>query len=334
MIYRLLRWLSGIALHWFYGEIRIRGDERVPQGFPLLLAVNHQNALIDALLSAWVIPRRVTLTAKATLTQHPLNAWLFRAVGIVTFRRAVDERERVKAEAGVVLERNDVAFQQLVDVLGHNGTVLIFPEGKSHSEPGLAPLKTGLARIALQARTDGGISAIHIVPIGLAFQDKGTPGTMVVAHIGEPLSLDEWIEHREADPAGQIGMLTEAVAERLESAVALGVEELREPSPPDTVGMFARMFAAWGRWNFKLPIELARARAIRGARSPDQPAMFTIINGVMLILLFSIVQTLAIGILLGWYWGALYFATLIPGAYWAAFADHPAEARGKGNYEG
>ena len=81
-------------------------------------------------------------------------------------------------------------------------------------------------------------------------------------------------------------------------------------------------------------IELARARAIRGARSPDHPAMFTIINGVMLILFFSLLQTLVVGLLLGWYWALLYFATLIAGAYWAAFADHPAEARGKGIYEG
>ena len=37
------------------------------------------------------------------------------------------------------------------------GMVLIFPEGKSHSEPALAPLKTGVARIALEARDVRGI---------------------------------------------------------------------------------------------------------------------------------------------------------------------------------
>ena len=44
MIYRIIRWVTGIALHWFYRDIRIVGLERIPEHGPLLVAVNHQNA--------------------------------------------------------------------------------------------------------------------------------------------------------------------------------------------------------------------------------------------------------------------------------------------------
>ena len=46
------------------------------------------------------------------------------------------------------------AFAAVLDVLERGGVVLLFPEGKSHSDPALAPLKTGLARIALMARNE------------------------------------------------------------------------------------------------------------------------------------------------------------------------------------
>jgi hypothetical protein len=42
-------------------------------------ASNHPNALVDAL----VVPRRVVLTAKATLLENPIARLLVRTVGVV-----------------------------------------------------------------------------------------------------------------------------------------------------------------------------------------------------------------------------------------------------------
>ena len=55
--YALLRALAGIALRWYYRDIHVEGLERIPRHRPLILAVNHPNALVDALLVAWVVPR-------------------------------------------------------------------------------------------------------------------------------------------------------------------------------------------------------------------------------------------------------------------------------------
>ncbi len=51
LLYRTLRWLARVALDWFYGEIEFVGVDRIPRHGPVLLAVNHPNALIDALLA-------------------------------------------------------------------------------------------------------------------------------------------------------------------------------------------------------------------------------------------------------------------------------------------
>jgi len=151
MIYRLMRWITGIALHWFYSDVRVEGRDRIPASAPVLLAASHHNALVDCLIAVWLVPRRVTITAKATLVDNPVIAWLFGVLGVVPLRRAGDERKK-SPMAGLDASRNADAFGSLLDVLGSKGMVLIFPEGKSHSEPALAPLRTGIARIAIEAR--------------------------------------------------------------------------------------------------------------------------------------------------------------------------------------
>jgi 1-acyl-sn-glycerol-3-phosphate acyltransferase len=45
MIYGILRWITGVALHWFYGDIRVVGKEKIPTTGPVLIAVNHQNEI-------------------------------------------------------------------------------------------------------------------------------------------------------------------------------------------------------------------------------------------------------------------------------------------------
>ena len=76
MIYNLLKWITGIALHWFYRDICVIGSEKIPADVPLLIATNHQNALVDSLIVGWVVPRRITMTAKATLVENPLISLL------------------------------------------------------------------------------------------------------------------------------------------------------------------------------------------------------------------------------------------------------------------
>ena len=100
MLYALLRGLARVALRLFYRDVTVVGRERIPRGGPLLIAVNHPNALVDALTAVAVVPRRVTLTAKATLWENPLLRLLLPRVGIVPLRRAQDERARRKDAAG------------------------------------------------------------------------------------------------------------------------------------------------------------------------------------------------------------------------------------------
>lgn len=197
MLYALLRGIAGIALRWYYADVAVQGGERVPHDGPLLVLANHPNALIDPLLVGTAMPRRVLLTAKATLFEPRALSILLRGVGVVPLRRAKDEVRSVGA-AAVAPDRNAQAFAQVTSALRAQRAVLVFPEGISHDDPTLAPLKSGAARMALQASHEG-VQGIQLLPMGLVFEEKERPGSRVLVRIGEALDLDQWLTQHVAD---------------------------------------------------------------------------------------------------------------------------------------
>jgi len=210
MLYALLRSIAGIALRWFYRRIDVVGLERLPRNAPLLLVCNHPNALVDAMLVAWAVPRRIVLTAKSTLFTNRALATLLGWVGVVPLVRRSDVEKGLMAGAQTP-QRNARAFGALRAVLRRGGAVVIFPEGISHDNPSLAPLKTGAARVALEARDEAQVGNLHIVPVGLTFERKEAPRTRVLVQIGEPIALDHWRAQGET----AVVQLTEEIDSRL-----------------------------------------------------------------------------------------------------------------------
>ena len=321
MIYGVLKWITGIALHWFYGDIRVIGGENIPTGGPLLIAVNHQNALVDSLIVGWVVPRRITMTAKATLTDNPLIAILFKILRVVPLRRVSDEVRKSNGSP-VDRSRNLEAFREIADLLARGGAVLIFPEGKSHNELGLEPLKTGLARLALQARDGGAIEGISILPLGLVFENKGTPGTAVGARIGRAIEMDAW-------SGSDYRALTDEIADRLRAvSEEAGLPPKRLSSPSQSADSVKERLIAlaawWGRLTHRTPVRLARTIAVRRSTNADEPAMLTILFGIGLVLATYAVHLAIVGALAHSIWVAcIYLVGLLIGAYWAAFEPHP-----------
>ncbi|MEA2764996.1 MAG: glycerol-3-phosphate O-acyltransferase / dihydroxyacetone phosphate acyltransferase [Gemmatimonadaceae bacterium] len=321
MIYALLRWITGIALHWFYNDIRIVGAETIPVDGPLLIAANHQNALVDSLIVAWLVPRHISMTAKATLADNPLIAALFRLLHVVPLRRVSDE---VKRQDGLPVDRsrNAQAFAEIFKLLERSGALLIFPEGKSHNEAGLEPLKTGLARVALQARDEHAITGLRILPLGLVFEDKAIPGTAVCARVGSIIEMDSWSGNDHT-------ILTQEVAKRLQAVSEYAGSPRKELGRAEvsrnTLGESAIALAAWwGRLTHRLPVRIARHMAVRRSTDAGEPAMFTILFGIGLVLITYVIHLTIVGMVVhSLLFDCLYLAGLLSGAYWAAFQQHP-----------
>lgn len=447
LLYTVFRPLARIALGWYYRSVEAIGLDRIPTSGPVFLAGNHPNALMDALVIGALVPRPVRLLAKSTLFKNPFTGALLRAAGVIPLHRAKD---LAQTDANSIdPSRNAASFRAVADALSKGGAVVIFPEGISHDAPQLAPLRTGLARMALEARDMHGVKGITIVPVGLVFEAKEAPRSRVLLQVGDAINLDTLSEsdstvaaltgvidqrlravtlnfRSEEDatrmmslaqslfalftPVTRIGAEADSLADvvqlvqRINRAAARITGEFTvmhtavphsdamsheakdivdgtsaasmslksRPTPRSTaayrigsrdIALTTRMQAfekrlsalnvklareelaiediqidpgsaagtrfawregalalvrgpigLWGRINHWVPITLTRTMALRGVKSLDQPAMRSVIFGLVLVLGFYAVQTGLVAWLAGTWWALAYALSLVPSA--------------------
>ena len=179
MIVRILTWLLRIASRVFFRRIEIVGLGNVPAEGAVLFCGNHPNSLIDPILIMAHCGRRVSFAAKDTLFEGFLLGRLLRAMGAVPVRRRMDHPDGSLD--------NDSAFAALHQVLLDGGAIGIFPEGISHLDSQLAPLKTGAARIALAVARKAADRPMRIIPTGLVYLTRHRFRSSVLIQFGAPL---------------------------------------------------------------------------------------------------------------------------------------------------
>jgi len=192
------------AAAFVYYRVTYTG-EAVPVAGPVLLVANHPNSLLDPALVAAAARRPVRFLAKAPLFADSKTAWLVKGAGsIPVYRRADDPAQ---------MDRNLDTFRAVHAALAEGAAVGIFPEGLSHSEPALAPLKTGAARIALGAAAITG-GAFPIVPVGLVFREKDVFRSAALVVTGSRVAWDDLALRGTAD-ADAVRLLTDRIAAAL-----------------------------------------------------------------------------------------------------------------------
>ncbi|HET7040190.1 MAG TPA: 1-acyl-sn-glycerol-3-phosphate acyltransferase, partial [Gemmatimonadales bacterium] len=202
-LHALLPQVSRAAAFVYY-RVRYTG-EPVPRNGPVLLVANHPNSLLDPMLVAAAARRPVRFLAKAPLFADLKTAWLVKGAGAIPVYRRADDPSQ--------MDRNADAFRAVHSALADGAAVGIFPEGLSHSEPALAPLKTGAARIALGGALLAG-TAFPIIPLGLVFRRKDAFRSEAVVLTGRPIVWHD-LAARGTDDAEAVRDLTARIEEGL-----------------------------------------------------------------------------------------------------------------------
>jgi glycerol-3-phosphate O-acyltransferase/dihydroxyacetone phosphate acyltransferase len=228
------------------------GLERVPVSGPLIVAANHQQGLMDGVLLTAALPRRLRPIAKAPLFGYPIIGQLARLSGAIPVYRRQDE-------GGAVDNRN--MFSAARRALEQGEALLIFPEGKSQSEPTLMPLRTGAARLLLgeagepTAAEPTQSPAPTLLPIGLMFHEPGTfrVGTAILL-VGQPVPTDDLRALPPSESERAVRQLTERLGDALGRIIV-------EATDRHTLGLVE---AAESIWREEMP-EAAREAKDRAA---------------------------------------------------------------------
>jgi 1-acyl-sn-glycerol-3-phosphate acyltransferase len=184
-----------------------------------MYAVNHPNGLIDPLFLLCLSPRPVSFLAKAPLFEMPVIGWFVKIMGSIPVYRRQD--------GGFDATKNRKTFERARAILSSGGVIAIFPEGASHGDPKLRPLKTGAARIALGAAAmgTGGKNDLRIAPVGIYYTAKGVFRSAALLYFGEPIVVTAEPLDADGEPTGHSAKALTARIERALADVTLQADE-------------------------------------------------------------------------------------------------------------
>jgi glycerol-3-phosphate O-acyltransferase / dihydroxyacetone phosphate acyltransferase len=182
LFYRVFQWLLRLATRVFFRRIEIVGLSNLPVDGAVIFCGNHPNSLLDPILITAHCGRIVHFAAKDTLFESPLVGTLLRRMGAVPIKRRMDHPGQETS--------NDAAFAALHQVLLEGRAVGIFPEGLSHLDSQLAPLKTGAARIALAVKRKAPDRPVYLVPTGLVYFTRHRFRSSVLIQFGAPVAVE------------------------------------------------------------------------------------------------------------------------------------------------
>jgi 1-acyl-sn-glycerol-3-phosphate acyltransferase len=153
------------------------GLENIPADGSAIVAANHMSFLDNLVLPLVVPKRKVVFLAKADYMDKWYLSWFFKGANVIPVRR----ESKSASEA---------ALHAAVDALGDGTLVGIFPEGTRSPDGRLYRGKTGVARMALEAR-------VPVIPVAITgtfeampYDRKVPKPGRVTVQFGKPLSFE------------------------------------------------------------------------------------------------------------------------------------------------
>ncbi len=195
--------------------------ENIPPNQPVILAPNHQNALMDALVILNAIPQRTVFLARGDIFKNPKVAAILRFFRILPIFRIRDGYSE--------LDKNEAIFQQSVETLQNGIPLCLMPEGKQSFARTLYPLVKGMFRIAFRAQEAMPGKEVFIIPVGIDYEDYINPFSALTVRFGKPISVKEYLPIYEENQAKGLNVIREDLWGKIDALIQnIQVEERYE----------------------------------------------------------------------------------------------------------
>ena len=218
VIYRFFYWVLRGFHATFFRAIYVIGEQKPKWDKPNFVASTHPNSFLDAVLFADSVKPVMHFLARGDVFKKGFVNWLFiRQFNMIPIYR---RRETANSE-----HKNKNVFRWVYRLLGENANIMIFTEGLSIPEKRMRPLKKGTAWMAFGAMEDRGADFdMHIVPVGLNYQDHHMRHQVATVIFAEPIRVADYWEAYQQSHAEGVKQLTDEIDRRLKENMVIIAE--------------------------------------------------------------------------------------------------------------
>jgi hypothetical protein len=167
--YRLIRAFFRFLTSIWFREVDLVDNEFIADDAGVLFISWHPNGLIDPMLLTATLPQRVTTLVSHRLFSFPLVRFPFQAAGVIPLNTTATPFLR-----GLSSPPASATLSMAADRLASGGCVLMFPEEHSHPKASVQTVRSGAARLFLEALRRAQANdqpRPRLVPVGLHYAD-------------------------------------------------------------------------------------------------------------------------------------------------------------------
>jgi 1-acyl-sn-glycerol-3-phosphate acyltransferase len=181
MLYQFVKIIARAAIKFYCRDIQINKKELFNTDGPLLLAVNHPNSFLDAIILCTLFNKPIYSLARGDAFNGKLITKILVSLKLLPVYRISEGVENISD--------NYNTFDRCKKIFNQNGIVLIFIEGRCINEWHLRPLMKGTARLAISSWQEG--IPLKVLPIGINYSSFNKFGKNIHLFLGDLITAKE-----------------------------------------------------------------------------------------------------------------------------------------------
>ncbi len=216
MLYSFVKIWTRAALLLFCKRICIHNPSQFRDRGPILIAANHPNSFLDAILIGALMKQPVHFLTRSDVFKHKWIRVLLHQLQMIPVYRIRDGKDK--------LSLNESSFRLSCQALEKGENVLIFAEGFCNYQTTLQPLRKGAARILLQSWEIN--TNVKMLPVWIHYNSFSRFGKTI--HIGAGNWIRDTIVRDIPDSGNRMKQINRALEHELLRLSALEKVETKQ----------------------------------------------------------------------------------------------------------
>jgi 1-acyl-sn-glycerol-3-phosphate acyltransferase len=181
LLYRSLKIAVTLARTIFCRRIIINKPGLLKEQGPLILACNHPNSFLDAIMLDSLFEQPLWSLTRGDMFKNRLARRLLTSLKMLPVYRTREGPE--------YLQENYKTFDECLSIFRNNGSVVIFCEGESINNWQLRPIRKGTARLTVLCNQEN--IPVKILPVGINYSSYRRFGKNVFINFGNVLTYPD-----------------------------------------------------------------------------------------------------------------------------------------------